>query len=140
MAEVSKKVLAFGTYDLFHPGHEFFLKKCAELGELYVVVALDSTVKHLKGAAPKNPQEVRLAKLQSVSYVKEAVLGNEGDKYAVIEDIEPDIICLGYDQVSFTDHLEKALNERGLYPRIVRVEESHEPHRYKSSLLKGGQD
>ena len=44
-----KKVLVFGTYDIFHKGHEYFLKESKKKGDyLIVVVARDSTVKKIK--------------------------------------------------------------------------------------------
>ena len=55
------KVLAFGTFDIFHPGHEFYLKSAAKHGSLHVVVARDSTVESVKGRKPKNNEDARLA-------------------------------------------------------------------------------
>ena len=66
--------------------------------------------------------------------VDEALLGNPGDKYAVIEQVRPDVICLGYDQKAFVGKLGEALMMRGLSVRMVRLKPFH-PERYKSSLL-----
>jgi len=44
------KVLAFGTFDILHPGHEFYLKEAKKHGDILdVVVARDSTVEKIKG-------------------------------------------------------------------------------------------
>jgi len=131
-----KKVLAFGTFDLFHRGHEFYLREAKKLGDtLEVVVARDSTVKELKGEFPRNDERKRLETIDSLDYVDKAYLGNEGDEYKIIEELKPDIICLGYDQTYFTDDLEEILRGRGLNPRVVRIK-SYRPDVYKSSKLR----
>jgi len=130
-----KKVLVFGTYDIFHKGHEHFLQEARTHGDhLTVVVALDETVQKVKGHAPRNPQELRRATLLEKSYVDEALLGNPGDKYAIIEAVHPDVICLGYDQQTFTETLSEELGKRNIYPEIIRLEAFH-PEKYKSSKM-----
>lgn len=130
------RVLAFGTYDILHPGHEYFLQSAKSLGdELFVVVARDDTVVGVKGKVPHNDEQQRLAAVKALPFVDGVVLGNPGDKYAIIEEIRPDIIALGYDQYTFVDALVDELNARGLNPKIVRLK-SHEPDTYKSSKLR----
>jgi FAD synthetase len=132
-----KKVLTFGTFDSFHKGHEFYLKKAKEFGdELHVVVARDETVKDVKHHQTKESENARLKKVQSFPEVKQAYLGHKGDKYKIIEEIKPDIIVLGYDQTHFTEKLQEELLKRGLEKTsIIRLEESFYPEKYKSSLL-----
>ena len=43
-----KKVLVFGTFDLLHKGHKFVFRTAKQFGQLYVVVARDTTVKKHK--------------------------------------------------------------------------------------------
>jgi FAD synthetase len=132
-----KKVLAFGTFDLLHPGHEFYLSECRRFGDvLHVIVALDSTVEKVKGKLPVHDAARRLAAVNALAHVDYAVLGNDGDKYKVIEEIRPDVVCFGYDQVSFTAGLQQVLRERGLEPEIVRISKSHMPDVYKSSKMR----
>ena len=131
-----KKVLVFGTFDLFHPGHESFLKEAKSYGdELHVVIARDSTVKGVKGKHPAKKEGERMDVLKALEYVDEVVLGHEGDKYAIIEEMKPDVICLGYDQDSFTKDLKKVLKERGLEPEIVRFDKGFKPEIHKSSKI-----
>jgi FAD synthetase len=126
--------LVFGTFDIFHPGHEHFLKKAGEMGdELIVVVARDSTVKQVKGKLPVNNENNRLKLIQKLDYVSKAVLGSKADdKYKIIEELKPDLICLGYDQEAFVDNLRRELKKRGLAPRV----NAFEPRLYKSSKYK----
>ena len=133
---MKKKVLTFGTFDLLHKGHEFYLKEAKKHGEeLWVVVARDKTVKQIKGILPVEDEQERLSNVQSLDYVDKALLGKVGDKYAIIEEVNPDIICLGYDQVAFTDKLKEELEFRGLHPEIIRIS-SFKPEIYKSSKLR----
>jgi len=132
----TKKVLAFGTFDIFHKGHEFYLKNARKHGDiLNVVVARDSTVKQIKGKYHLNNELKRLAVIQNLNYVDKAFLGYEEDKYKIIEEIRPDIICLGYDQKSFNNDLKNKLKKRGLNPKIIKFEKGFKPEVYKTSKL-----
>ena len=136
LVKMGKKVLVFGTFDILHPGHDFFLREARNCGDiLEVVIARDLTVKKVKGECPLNDESKRLAVVRNLEYVNNAYLGHEDDKYRIIEELRPDVICLGYDQDSFTKDLRKILNERGLNPEIVRIG-SFRPHMYKSSKLR----
>ncbi len=132
-----KRVLVFGTYDHLHPGHEFFFKQARTYGDaLVVVVARDQTVRAVKSRAPVQSENTRLQALEKHVLIDKAVLGSLGDKYAVIEEVSPDVIVLGYDQQAFTSRLEEELEARGLRCEVVRVEKSFFPNKYKSSLLR----
>ena len=126
------KAIAFGTFDGFHPGHRFYLDQASAHGDLTVVVARDATVETVKGRRPQKSEQERLADLCAAGY--NAILGGTGDKYAVLSEIRPDAICLGYDQTAFTEKLPAVLKERGLTAEIIRVPAFH-PETYKSSLL-----
>lgn len=131
------RVLAFGTYDILHEGHLHFLQQARSLGdELHVIIALDETVAQVKKRPPHNTEAERLAAVKALPFVDHALLGRPGDKYAIIEEIKPDIIALGYDQSTFTETLVEELNARGLNPKIVRFKEGHEPQTYKSSKMR----
>ena len=126
------KAIAFGTFDGLHPGHRFYLDEAAAYGDLTVVVGLDATVTKVKGRPPLRNQDERLAALRAAGY--DARLGHPTDRYAVLAELRPDFICLGYDQVAFTDRLEEACSAIGLSATIVRIG-AYKPDTYKSSLL-----
>lgn len=128
------RVVCFGTFDVFHKGHEHYLRSAKAFGELWAIVALDETVLKVKGRSARNCQDKRLAVISDLDFVDHAILGNPGDKYDIIEKIKPDVICLGYDQEAFVDKLEGELKKRGLNAVVKRID-SYEPHVYKSSLL-----
>ncbi|MBW2991221.1 FAD synthase [Candidatus Woesearchaeota archaeon] len=141
-----KKILVFGTFDILHPGHEYFLIQAKEqagfsdAGYLIVVVARDLTVKQIKKEFPVNNETERLKTIQTLGYVDKAVLGStDNDKYKIIEEIKPDIICLGYDQTAFVDELPAELKKKGLNPEIVRIgaykAEEHKSSHYKKKNI-----
>ncbi len=130
-----KKVLVFGTFDILHKGHLYFLKEAKKFGRLNVVVARESTVKTIKKKAPLNSELTRLEKIKRLKFVDNAFLGHKKDKCKVIEQIKPDVICLGYDQDSFTDFIPKKIKELNLKTKVVRLKH-YKPKKYKSSLLR----
>ena len=131
-----KTVLVFGSFDLLHEGHKYFLNEAKGLGDkLIVVVARDSTIEDFKGHTPKFSEQERVLHIEELNIADEVRLGYKGDKWKVIELIKPEIIALGYDQNSYTKGLETGMKDRGLKIRIVRLE-SFNPEKYKSSLLK----
>ena len=127
-------VMAFGTFDFFHPGHLYFLKKAKALGdELVVVVARDKNVVKIKGRKPLNNEKDRLDLVKSFEFIDKAILGDyELRTWNVIKKIHPTTIALGYDQWASIVSLRKELDEIGLKPRIVRIK-SFKPGKNKSS-------
>ncbi len=131
-----KKVMCFGTFDILHEGHRFYLTEARKLGDyLVVVVARDETVKEVKKQQPLNAENVRVRNLQKLGIADKVVLGNSGDKLKVVEDEKPGIVCLGYDQTFFTDNIKEKLRQRGLDIEVVRLP-ACKPEVYKSSLIR----
>jgi FAD synthetase len=81
----------------------------------------------------------RLHSVQEHPLVDDAKLGYQDDKYRIIEEVKPDVICLGYDQESFTENLDAELARRGLSASIVRCQPFY-PDSFKSSLLRNVRD
>jgi len=128
-------VLVFGTFDIFHPGHAYFLREAKKHGKkLIVVVARDRTVAAVKGRPPKHDEKTRQAAVKKSRLAGQVILGRLGDKYALIKKYRPNVICLGYDQKFFTEKLEEKLKQFRLETKIVRLK-PFRPHVYKSSKL-----
>lgn len=124
-----KTVLVFGTFDLLHPGHKWFLRHAAGFGNrLAVVVARDKNVIAHKNRAPVWDENRRLTAVGELPFVDEAFLGYEDwSKHGrVLEKIKPDVIVLGYDQ--------KAKIPPGNWV-IVRLP-AHHPEKYKTSIIR----
>ena len=114
-------VMATGTFDILHMGHIYFLKEAKKLGDrLVVVVACDKTVRRLKHE-PVTSEQMRLNLVKELRMVDDAVLGKEDDMFEVVEQINPDVIALGYDQIHDRKTLQKKLNERNIASKIMRL-------------------
>lgn len=113
--------MATGTFDLLHMGHIYYLKEAKKLGNtLVVVVATDATVRKLKHE-PITPQETRLGLIKELKIVDKAYLGYKDDMYTIVEEIKPDIIALGYDQIHDEKAIQNELRRRKLHAKIVRL-------------------
>lgn len=128
------KVMTFGTFDIFHPGHEHFLKEASFYGDkLITIVARDENVKKIKWNYPKNDENTRFETLKNEKLADIVDLGDLKNPFLCIEKYKPDIICLGYDQNWFVEKLQKEKKYEEI--EIVRLQ-SYKPEIYKSSLLK----
>ena len=130
-----QKVLVFGTFDGLHLGHEDFLRQAAKFGRVFAIVARDQNVRKIKNRQPHFSERSRLAKLTRDSNVFAARLGDKKDFLKPVQKIRPDVICLGFDQKTFTlTELKTKLKKINLNPKIIRLKSFH-PEKYKSSLL-----
>ena len=117
------KVMATGTFDLLHMGHIYYLREAKKLGDkLAVVVATDSTVRKLKHE-PVNPEEIRLGLIKEIRIVDEAYIGHEDDMYEIVQEIKPDVVALGFDQIHDKKKIGSELKKRGLKAKVVRLTE-----------------
>ncbi|MEK6942623.1 MAG: adenylyltransferase/cytidyltransferase family protein [Nanoarchaeota archaeon] len=131
-----KTVMCAGTFDIVHPGHLFFFAEAKKLGDkLVVVVARDETSERMKGRKPLHNEKQRLEGIRSLDIVNEAVLGKSGSIFDIIEEIKPNVICLGYDQRVQKQELEDELKKRGIKADVYRIG-SYMPNVYKSSKMK----
>ena len=137
MAAKANSVMAFGTFDLLHPGHLSYLNKSKKLGsKLIVVVARDSNALKVKGFKPLNPEKDRLAVVAALEMVDQAVLGDKKDFLAPIKKFKPAVIALGYDQFAKEGWLEKELKALKLKTKVKRVK-PFKPAQYKTRKIKG---
>jgi len=135
-----KKVIVFGTFDIFHEGHKEFFRQARRHGDfLRVVVARDANVEKIKGQRPGNSEQFRIAEIIKSDLADEVTLGSLDDRYESIKEFRPNVICLGYDQEVDMVQLKKILNELCLKNTlIVRLKAFH-PEKYKSSRLRSVQ-
>ncbi len=114
--------MATGVFDLLHPGHIYFLTEARRLGdELVVVVARDSTARKFKHE-PITTESSRVQLVAALKPVDRAILGHEGGSiYDILEEIRPDIIALGFDQVHTEDRILEECRKRGLRTKVIRL-------------------
>ena len=117
-----KRVVATGTFDLLHPGHIYYLEESRKLGdELHVIVARDANVRHKP--KPVIGEAQRLKVVQALRVVDFARLGDPSDMFRPIEEIDPVVITLGFNQHFSEEQLRESLKERGIGARVVRIGE-----------------
>jgi len=130
-----KRVLLFGTFDIVHKGHLDFIRQAKQYGDyLIAIVARDRNVLKIKGKMPLQDEDARKKELERFGLFDEIILGSLGNPYEAVAEVNPDIICLGYDQKTYTDSLSEELGKKGMHPKIVRLE-PYMPHKYKSSII-----
>lgn len=128
-------VIAQGTFDILHPGHLYYLEEAAAMGDrLHVIVARRDNVTHKE--KPILPDRQRRQMVAALSVVSRAHLGHEEDIFVPIEEIDPDVIVLGYDQHHEEDGIRAALDERGIDCAVERAS-AREP-RFEDELLSTG--
>ena len=125
-------VICFGTFDHLHKGHLNYFQQAKELGDyLIVIVARDKNT----SKETTYSEEERLMEVKKVEIVNEAILGDLEDKYNVIKEKKPDVLCLGYDQDIKEEKLKEDLAKFNLFSKIVRMKAFQED-KYKSSLFR----
>ncbi len=124
--------MTFGTFDLFHPGHVFYLSEAESYGdELFVIIARDERVKQLKGRSPHDSEETRRMNVSYGFKHAKVLLGDKENIFAPLFVHQPDILVFGYDQRVPEEKI------REFFPQIeiIRVG-SYEPEKWKSSILR----
>ena len=143
---MKKRVVVFGIFDGVHEGHRSLFSqavrgseepsgsrrgKAKEDVELIVIVGRDSASLKWKGKKPKHSQQTRLSLVMKEEEVSDAVLGDEEQSsYKVLENLHPDVVCLGYDQNDLAQDLRLWLKKTGreipIY--ILKPHNSHINH------------
>ncbi len=119
-------MLATGVFDLLHIGHLRFLEESKKKGgpgsKLVVVIARDKTVFRRKGKGPVVPEDQRRELVAALRVVDRAILGREEiDLLGILEEVKPDVVCVGYDQDEITVAVTRLIKKEGLAVRVVRI-------------------
>lgn len=104
-----KKIITYGTFDLFHYGHVNMLRRCKELGD-YLIVALstDEFNQREKGKASYFSYEERKSILEAIKYVDLIIPENSWDqKIQDVHTYKVDTFVIGDDWEGKFDFLEK---------------------------------
>ncbi len=119
-------MLATGVFDLLHIGHLRFLEESKKKGgpgsKLVVVIARDKTVFRRKGKGPVVPEDQRRELVAALRVVDRAILGREEiDLLGILEEVKPDVVCVGYDQDEIRVAVIRLIRKEGLAVRVVRI-------------------
>ena len=93
-----KKVITYGTFDLFHVGDLNILKRAKELGDYLVVAVSSDAFNAIKGKKCIIPDYERMEIVRAIKYVDEVIVEDSWDQK--IDDVKKhniDIFVMGDD-------------------------------------------
>ena len=129
-------VLAGGVFDIIHPGHISTLNAAKELGDvLVIVVATDNTAVKMKKKKPLHTQDQRKELVNSLTMVDLCLIGHEGDIFETVNQVRPQTIALGYDQVHQEKFITEGCKKINLEANVARLQ-SPIPDSSSSSIKK----
>ncbi len=103
-----KKVITYGTFDLFHIGHLNILKRARAQGDYLVVAVSSDAFNAQKGKKAYYSDQDRTAILEAISFVDEVIL--EESWQQKIEDVKKhdiDVFVMGDDWKGQFDFLDE---------------------------------
>lgn len=136
--ELQFPVLTFGSFDIFHEGHRFYLSEAKKYARtLITIIARDETIERIKWR-PAHFREQKRKKIIEKSFIPDIThVWDAYNPFIWLETYKPKIIMLGYDQRGrFVEELPKKLIELWLNNTKIMRARSLEPEKYKSSLLR----
>lgn len=116
-----KKVITYGTFDLFHVGHLNILRRAKELGDYLVVAVSSDKFNEIKGKKAYHSVDDRVAILEAIEFVDEVIIEEGWDqKNSDIKEHDIDVFVMGDDWEGKFDDL-KELCEVVYLPRTEGI-------------------
>lgn len=133
---IKNYVLTFWTFDILHPWHTKYLQNAKFCWDkLVTIIATDNNVFKFKWKYPDNNSEKRITNLKKLKISDTIIVWEENSPMKFINFYKPAYICLWYDQIWFSDILEKYIKKNNLKTKVIRLLPYKEKI-YKSSLIK----
>ena len=118
---MSKTILTYGTFDMFHIGHLKLLKRLKGLGDRLIVAVSTDEFNEIKGKKTIIPYEQRAEILEAIKYVDMVIPENDwAQKAKDIRKYNVDIFSMGHDWEGKFDEL-KAYCEVVYLPRTEGI-------------------
>lgn len=103
-----KKVITYGTFDLFHIGHLNILRRAKELGDYLIVAVSSDEFNAIKGKKCVIPDYERMEIVKAIRYVDEVIPENSWEqKVDDIKNNDVDIFVMGDDWEGKFDFLKE---------------------------------
>ena len=129
-----KKVITYGTYDLFHYGHYQLLKRAKALGDYLIVGLSTDEFNSIKDKKSIQPYKYRKAILEAIEFVDEVIPEKKWEqKPGDIEEHDIDIFVMGSDWENKFDNLKKYC-EVVYLPRTEGISTSYIKKRIKNIM------
>lgn len=101
-----KKVITYGTFDMFHIGHLNIIKRAKSLGDHLTVCVSSDAFNAIKGKKTVIPLNERVAILEAIRYVDEVLVEESWDqKRSDILENKIDVFVMGDDWEGKFDEL-----------------------------------
>lgn len=101
-----KKVITYGTFDLFHYGHLRILERAKELGDYLIVAVSTDEFNEIKGKKCVYPFEHRVKIVEAIKYVDKVIReDNWEQKKSDIKKYGIDVLVMGSDWEGKFDEL-----------------------------------
>lgn len=134
--KIKFNILTFWTFDKVHKWHKYYLNEAKKYWDkLITIIATDKNVEKIKWNKPINNIEKRIKDINQLKISDIIISWNENNHLEFLDVYNPKIICLGYDQIWFSNSLKDNINEKKLDIEIIRLKPFME-NIYKSSLMK----
>ena len=119
---MKKRVITFGTFDVFHIGHMEILKRARALGDYLIVgVSSDALNFQKKSRYPVYPEVERMEIIRGIKYVDEVILEEAMElKENYIKDNRANCLVMGDDWTGRFDNF-KAICEVIYLPRTEGI-------------------
>ncbi len=131
-----KVALTFWTFDIVHEWHRNYLFQAKKYcDKLITIVATDNNIEKFKWKKPLNNIEKRINDVIELNITDEVISWDESNPMKWLDIYNPNYICLWYDQLWFSELLDKYIYDKNLKIYIIRLNPYKEDI-YKSSLLK----
>lgn len=116
-----KKVITYGTFDLFHEGHYRLLKRAKELGDYLIVGVTTEEYDQTRGKLNVlDPLLTRIENVKKTGFADEIIIeSSPGQKVRDIQRYEVDIFTVGSDWTGAFDYLKD-------YCQVVYLERTRE--------------
>ena len=104
-----KKIITYGTFDLFHRGHYNILKRAKDLGDYLIVGVTGENYDAERGKlSVKDSLATRIQNVRNTGFADEIIVEEyDGQKINDIIKYEADVLVLGLDWKGKFDHLKK---------------------------------
>ncbi len=103
-----KKVITYGTFDLFHEGHYRLLKRAKELGDYLIVGVTTESYDHIRGKLNiVDSMTTRIENVRKTGFADEIIIEESfGQKVTDIKKHGVDIFTVGSDWIGAFDYIE----------------------------------
>lgn len=126
-----RKIITYGTYDLFHIGHLNLLKRAKKLGDYLIVAVSTDQFNEIKGKKTIIPYKQRADIVKSIKYVDKVIPETNWEQKIVdVKKYNIDIFVMGEDWKGKFDFLKKYCKvkylkrTKGISTTMLKIQES----------------